>query len=131
MKPSVLGFGVVLIILASACRNQTYQSGERLYKTICANCHLDNGEGLGALIPPLAGSEYLAANRNKLPCIVRYGLQDSIQVKGKVYGEKMDGLPGLSEIQITNVLNYINSTWGNKNPPYSYEDVTALLDKCR
>lgn len=131
MKIQVILFILALVVILDACRNQTYQSGERLYKSTCANCHMDNGEGLGALIPPLAGSEYLAAHRNKLPCIVRYGLEDSIQIKGKMYGEKMAGMPGLSEIQITNVLNYINSTWGNNNAAYSYEDVTALLEKCQ
>ncbi len=122
---------VFLLSLLFACENQTYQSGGRLYKTMCANCHMDSGEGLGALIPPLAGADYLEKNRDKLPCIVRQGLQDTIVVNGKVYAEKMAGMPGLSDIQVTNLLNYINTSWGNNNPPYSYEEVTELLLKCR
>jgi Cytochrome C oxidase, cbb3-type, subunit III len=122
---------VLLLILAFACENQTYQSGGRLYKTMCANCHMDSGEGLGALIPPLAGADYLGENREKLPCIIRHGLQDTIVVNGKTYAEHMAGMPGLSDIQVTNLLNYINTSWGNNNPVYSYEEVTALLTKCR
>ncbi len=120
----------LLFFIANACEDQTYQSGGRLYKTMCANCHMDAGEGLGALIPPIAGSDYLGKNRDKLPCVIRHGLQDSIVVNGKSYGENMAGMPGLSDIQVTNLLNYINTTWGNNNPVYSYEEVTALLGKC-
>lgn len=108
----------------------TYQSGERLYKASCANCHMDHGEGLGALIPPLAGSDFLAANRDNLPCIIRKGLMDTIVVNGKVYSEMMPPNPGLSDIQITNILNYINSSWGNTQPAYPLEGVRELLKKC-
>lgn len=119
------------VLICWACNTETYQSGERLYKSMCANCHMDNGEGLGALIPPLAGSDYLGPNREKLPCILRYGLQDTITVKGKVYVEKMAGMQGLSDIQITNLLNYINHAWGNNQAAYSFEEVEALLAKCQ
>lgn len=126
--PTIL---IVMLSLTTACENQTYQSGGRLYATICANCHMDTGEGLSALIPPLAGSDYLANNRDLLPCIVRHGLKDTIVVNGKIYAENMAGMPGLSDIQITNLLNYINTSWGNHNPVFSYEEVTALLGGCK
>jgi mono/diheme cytochrome c family protein len=115
----------------TSCDQGTYQSGERLYKKLCANCHMDSGEGLSALIPPIAGSDYIGNNRDLLPCIIRNGLQDTIVVNGKTYAEKMAGIPELSEIQITNLLNYINTSWGNKQPVYSFEEVTTLLQKCQ
>lgn len=119
------------IAALAACESGgTYQSGERLYKTHCANCHMDKGEGLGALIPPLAGADYLAANRDRLPCIIRKGLQDTIVVNGKVYTEIMPPNEGLSDIQITNILNYVNSSWGNQQAPYPLEGVRGLLKKC-
>jgi cytochrome c551 len=123
--------GSVVLFAALSCETQTYQGGERLYKTMCANCHMDSGEGLGTLIPPLAGSDYLGKNIDKLPCIVRYGLRDSITVNGKVYKENMAGMPGLSDIQVTNLLNYVNSAWGNHLPPYSFEEVQRLMAQCR
>ena len=125
----ILCFCLFLAALSS-CEDQTYQSGGRIYKKACANCHMDSGEGLGALIPPLAGSDFLGKNRDKLPCIIRYGLQDTIVVNGKTYGENMAAMPGFSDIQITNLLNYVNTSWGNHNPVYSYEEVKALLEKC-
>jgi mono/diheme cytochrome c family protein len=129
MLHKTLFFSLLLAIL-SACTDQTYQSGGRLYKTMCANCHMDSGEGLGTLIPPIAGSDFLGKNRDKLPCIIRHGLRDTIIVNGKTYAENMAAMPGLSDIQITNLLNYINSSFGNQNPPYSFETVEDLLKKC-
>lgn len=105
--------------------------GERLYKTHCANCHMDGGEGLGALIPPLAGSDYLLAHRADLPCLVRHGLKDTIVVNGKIYAEQMLGNDKLSEIQLTNVLNYIGQSWGNDVPAFQFDEVTRALGNCR
>lgn len=107
----------------------THESGQRVYEGYCANCHLDDGKGLGALIPPLANSDYLQTNRARLPLIVRYGLQDTIVVNGVTYAEKMAGMPGLNEIQVTNLLNYIGQSWGNKVPPFTFDEVKKSLDE--
>ena len=105
--------------------------GERLYKVHCANCHMDNGEGLGALIPPLVGSDYLAPNRDQLACMVRNGIQDTILVNGKVYAEQMLGNDKLSDIQITNVLNFVLHKWGNQIPLLTFEEVQKSLAACK
>ena len=89
-----------------------------MYKSYCANCHMDTGEGLGALIPPINGVEYLAKNHDRLPCLVRYGLQDSIVVNGKSYAEQMPPADKLSDIDITNVLNYVNTHLGNQESAF-------------
>lgn len=91
---------------------------------------MDNGEGLGALIPPLAQSDYLAQHRDQLPCIIRYGLADSIVVNGKPYAEKMAGQPNLSDIAIVNILNYINNAWGNNNGVLRLDEVEKRLKTC-
>lgn len=114
-----------------SCQTNPYREGERLYKANCANCHMDNGEGLSALIPPLAGADYLEKNREKLPCIVKYGLKDSIVVNGKIYAEQMAGVETLSDIHITNVLNFINNSWGNRHEPYRLDEVQKFLKQCK
>lgn len=113
------------------CEQQPYREGARLYKVHCANCHLDDGKGLGTLIPPLAGSDYLSANRKALPCILKYGLRDTISVNGKTYAEQMPGVPSLSAIHITNILNFVNHSWGNKLEPYRLDEVQQMLNSCR
>lgn len=123
-------FALLLTLSLFACEQQPYQMGERLYKTHCANCHMDGGEGLGALIPPLKGSDYLAANRARLACMIRYGLKDTIVVNGKVYAEQMLGNDKLNDIQITNVVNFVLQSWGNNQPPLTFEEVTTALGQC-
>ncbi len=123
-------FAFLLILSLFSCEQQPYQMGERLYKTHCANCHMDGGEGLGALIPPLKGSDYLAANRERLACMIRYGLKDTIMVNGKVYAEQMLGNDKLNDIQIANVVNFILHSWGNNQPPLTFEEVTNALGQC-
>jgi mono/diheme cytochrome c family protein len=114
------------------CEPKGYRrEGERLYQKYCANCHLDNGQGLAGLIPPLAASDYLSAHTTSLPCLVRYGIEDTIQVNGRVFSEKMAGISALSDIHITNVLNYINTSWGNQGYIYQLEEVRELLKQCK
>ncbi len=118
------------VIICTACEQNTYRDGEALYKTNCANCHMDDGRGLGALMPPLAGADYLEKERDKLPCIVIHGLADTIVVNGQVYGEKMPGVPTLSAIEVTNILNYINNAWGNQYGVFTLAEVRRLLEDC-
>ena len=120
-----------LSVLLSNCRPNPYREGERLYKTNCANCHMEDGKGLHALIPPLAGSDYLKNHREKLPCLVKYGIRDTIVVNGKVFAEQMPGVATLSEIQIVNILNFVGNEWGNENKPFRLEETRTLLEKCQ
>lgn len=91
---------------------------------------MDDGVGLSALIPPLAGADYLETARDRLPCILKYGLKDTILVNGRQYAEQMPGVPTLSPVHITNILNFINHSWGNSNPPYRLDEVERLLEQC-
>jgi cytochrome c551 len=132
-RASRLGGGVLLLVsavLLAQCEEQnTYRIGERVYKANCANCHMDNGEGLGELIPPIANSDYLKNNRDKLACIVRYGLKDTIIVNGKQYSEQMAGIK-LEDVALVNLLNYIGHSWGNDLKPYTLEEVRTMLGQC-
>lgn len=92
---------------------------------------MDNGIGLNGVIPTLAEADYLQANRAKLPCILQYGLQDTIVVNGITYAEKMPGVTALSPVDITNILNYIGHNWGNNLPEFQLEEVKKALDQCK
>jgi mono/diheme cytochrome c family protein len=104
-KAIYLIFGIFLVLFA--CDEHPYKQGKILYTNFCANCHGDQGEGLKALIPPLAPSDYLEQHRSELPCIIRQGMRHEIVVNGKQYQQEMPAIPKLSFFEITNVLNYI------------------------
>ncbi len=92
---------------------------------------MEDGSGLGQLIPPLAGADYLREHNLETACIIRYGLVDSIVVNGKQYGEQpMAGIKELSDFQIINIMNYINQAWGNDYGFVKLADVRDQLSTC-
>ena len=111
------------LLLLPGCFTNKQHQGERLYVQHCASCHGEQGQGLGHLIPPLAGSDYLAQHSAQLGCIVRQGLHGPIVVNGVSYNQVMLGVQDtathkhLSPAQITNLLNYLESHWGNHPGP--------------
>ncbi|MBK6621375.1 MAG: cytochrome c [Saprospirales bacterium] len=123
-------FFAASLVLASACAPKGFPQGERLYTYHCANCHMDDGSGLEGLIPPLAGSDFLAAYPAEVPCIIRYGVKKEIEVKGKTYEQEMAGIPELNEYEITNIINYIHHAWGNELGYRNPEEVKSALENC-
>jgi mono/diheme cytochrome c family protein len=122
---------VVLLILAVGCETEPYKQGRWLYEEYCGNCHMENGSGLAGLIPPLAGADYLARENLRTACIIRYGLEDTIVVNGQTYAQPMAGIGQLNEVEITNIINYINQAWGNDLGYVSLESVKNQLQSCR
>ena len=55
--------GATLISSFSGCFTSRERSGQALYEQHCGNCHGLDGRGLGTLIPPLAGADYLTHQR--------------------------------------------------------------------
>ncbi|MFQ5447763.1 MAG: c-type cytochrome [Saprospiraceae bacterium] len=130
MKSSVWAVGLVLSLLLSACDSNPYNQGEYLYLYHCANCHMDDGTGLETLIPPLANSDFVREHPEKLPCIIRNGIKGHLVVNEKVFNTQMEGIPALTEFEITNILNYINKAWGNDYEVIKHLDVREALKKC-
>jgi len=121
----------IITVLVISCDYQPYKQGRNLYNFYCATCHMDDGSGLKGLYPPLAGADYLANNQSNLACIIRYGLSDSITVNQKVYSQAMPGVKDLNEVQITNVINYINHAWGNELQHVKVDDIQKNLVDCQ
>jgi mono/diheme cytochrome c family protein len=125
-----------LLALPSCFTNKQNQ-GERLYGQHCASCHGEQGEGIGQLIPPLAGSDYLAQHPGQLACIVRVGLKGPITVNGVGYNQLMLGVQDttthhqLSPAQITNLLNFIESHWGNHPGPAGVRTIAGTEAELR
>ena len=133
MPPRSLIFGVVALLatVLPGCFSNNRHQGEKLYALHCASCHGEQGQGLARLIPPLAGSDYLVDHRAKLACLLRNGQNEVIVVNGVAYHNIMPGNKTMSVAQLTNLLNYIESHWGNEATPRTIRDVQTQLDSCR
>lgn len=128
LKIRLLGF-FTLLYCFFACNTNPYWQGELLYNANCANCHMEDGSGLGKNIPPLAGADYLTNNRTQLGCIIRYGIQDTIVVNGVTYNQAMAGIK-LEDVEIANILNYVFHAWGNELPDMTIKELEVQLQAC-
>ncbi|WP_235296212.1 c-type cytochrome [Portibacter marinus] len=128
MKTSIL----LLMMLMSFffCQNKVYVQGERLYNTYCSNCHGKDGMGLKNLYPPLNNSDYYEENQDMIACIILKGLEEEIVVNGKDYMMPMVGFDNLTDVDITNIINYVNTAWDNDIEETTIQQVKKDLEKC-
>jgi mono/diheme cytochrome c family protein len=108
---------------------QYYSAGNLVYQSHCQNCHGDKGEGLASLIPPLTDTSSLKRYRTKLPCIVQNGLKGKIIIAGKNFDGAMPA-PGLTPIEIAQVVTYVGNSFENKLGVVTGDDVGVALSKC-
>ncbi len=123
------GFLILFISCGPAYNNQAFKKlstkdqnkyqkyliqGRDLYKTNCASCHQTDGNGLKKLIPPLANSDYLKANQVESIKLIRNGATKPITVNGIAYTPTMPAHPHLTNLEIAEIITYINNSWGNE-----------------
>lgn len=101
-----------------------------LYDSACANCHMTDGSGLSGVIPPMASSDFLVTYRDILPCIVRHGLEGPVMVNGVTYQQAMLAVEGINDVELANILNYMQYQWGDPDIFYSPDQLKVLLDNC-
>lgn len=127
----VLAFCILTIsVILHSCKNDMYSDGKWVYEQKCQTCHQADGQSLALLIPPLAGSDFLVNHKERIPCIIKHGIEEAIIVNGQEYNGIMYGVQDINEIDITNVINYINNSFGNENGFTSLEEVQSYLEVC-
>ena len=102
--------------------------GQKIYGSICAACHGDNGQGKPGQAPPLAGSEWVNTGSSKrIEQIPQLGLTGLIHVKGEAWNLQMAAMGvGLSDSDLAAVLTYVRGSWGNTVSPVTDDDVKAM-----
>jgi nitrite reductase (NO-forming) len=86
---------------------------------------MENGLGKEGVYPPLAKSDFLAKDPKRAIGIVMNGLNGEITVNGKIYNLDMPAQTRLTDQQITDVLNFVRNTWGNKGKAITMKQVKA------
>jgi cytochrome c oxidase cbb3-type subunit 2 len=116
-------------------------SGKEVYMKVgpgggmCFTCHQPTGLGLPGQFPPLAGSDWVLGNKERLIKITMHGLMGEIEVNGVKYNNVMapPGIPpgSLTDQQIADVLTYIRNDWGNSASSISPEEVANIRESVK
>jgi mono/diheme cytochrome c family protein len=99
--------------------------GRRLFTSICAACHQPTGLGRPNMFPPLAGSDFLNADKNRAIQIVIHGRQGEVVVNGMKFNNNMPSFP-LGDQDIANVLTFVYNSFGNSGLEVTPEEVKVL-----
>ncbi|MEZ7507121.1 cytochrome c [Flavobacterium sp. Arc2] len=100
--------------------------GKEVYADFCMQCHQANGKGDGASFPTLDGSNWLTEKRTQSIHAIKFGLNGPIVVNGKKFKSAMPPM-GLSNKEVTDVMNYIMNSWSNKQKKSVSLEEVALV----
>ena len=119
--PTPLEHPVTLVAPAASA-----QAGQQVFASICQACHQADGKGIPAAIPPLAGSDFLMADKERAIRIVTHGLTGPVKVNGQTFNSVMPPQTTLSNAEVANVLTYVRGAFGNNGGPVSAEEVARV-----
>ncbi len=119
---------IFLLVTHFSCKSP-YQKGENIYLQHCSNCHGKEGEGLRKLYPPITDELYEKYSL-QLPCMIRYGLNDNLVYNGNKYTAAMPPNEILTDIDIVNLVNFLDWKYTTNKAFNSLADVKKKLDDC-
>jgi len=94
-------------------KEEQIAAGKQLFTGTCSVCHQANGEGLPGVFPPLAKSDYLAADPKHAIEVVLHGLSGPVKVNGTEYNSVMPPMSQLTDDEVANILTYVLNSWDN------------------
>ena len=103
-----------------------FDNGRQTFAGLCAACHQTTGKGLEGLAPPLADSEWVNGDPERIIKVVMHGLRGPIKVKGNSYSYDMPAAGFLSDEQIAGVLTYIRREWDHEASPVPLDLVQKI-----
>lgn len=109
-----------------------YEKGAEIFERegYCGTCHQTDGQGLETVgYPPLAGSEWVMIDTDRLIKLTLKGLYGPITVKGKLYDSKVPMTPyeGLmNDEEVAAVLTFVRNSWGNEGTTITSEQVARV-----
>ncbi|MEM6628661.1 MAG: cytochrome c [Bacteroidota bacterium] len=121
---------IALFFLRQILQRPTSSYGAKVYQQHCQNCHMEEGQGLGKLIPPLEGSSYLAEFPSLIPCLIRNGIEGPMQVNGILYDHPMPANPELSDEEIYQLMRFMYAEWQEGTTELRRDSMVSWLEAC-
>lgn len=117
---------------ASSAENETgaiskeqMARGSQLYARYCYMCHQSSGQGMAPTFPPLAKSDFLAADKERSIRILITGLNGAVTVNGNLFNGVMPPAP-YDDAQLADVLTFVHNSFGNSNGPVTAQQVAKI-----
>jgi nitrite reductase (NO-forming)/hydroxylamine reductase len=100
--------------------------GRELYLQHCSACHQANGQGLAGAFPPLAASDFIAADPGSVLEVTVRGRQGKITVNDVEYNNVMPAMSYLSDADLSRIIGYVLNSWGNPGGRVDTKQVKAF-----
>jgi mono/diheme cytochrome c family protein len=117
--------GVTPVNTGAKSKADRITMGSHLFASICAACHQPTGLGRPNVFPPLAGSDFLNADKSRAIGIVIHGRQGEVIVNGQKFNSSMPSFP-LNDEDIADVLTYVYNSFGNSGLEVTPEEVKTV-----
>jgi len=111
--------------IAGLSKELLMEKGKRVFMQTCFACHQSEGQGLPAVFPPLAKSDYLMADKERSIRAVVKGLSGPVVVNGQPFNGVMPPVM-LTDEQVAHVLTYVRNSWGNSGDIVSIDEVKRV-----
>lgn len=103
------------------------KTGAEIFAATCASCHQANGEGVPERYPPLAGSEWVGGDADRMLRIVLHGLTGEVEVQGEMFTGLMPAWgPNLKDPQVAAVVTYVRDKFGGGSTAVTAADVARV-----
>jgi nitrite reductase (NO-forming) len=102
------------------------KAGQALFAGTCSTCHQPEGQGMEGVFPPLAKSDYIAADPKRVPNAILHGLVGKVTVNGKDYNSNMPPMNQLTDDEVANIATYVLNSWGNPGGRVTKEEAAAI-----
>ena len=101
-------------------------AGKALFSGTCSTCHQPEGQGMAGVFPPLAKSDYIAADPKRVPSVILHGMVGPVKVNGEDYNSNMPPMAQLTDDEVANISTYVLNSWGNPGGRISKADAAAI-----
>ena len=100
--------------------------GKNIYAK-CSGCHGSTGSGDGNQFPPLAGSDWVTGNTERLSQIILNGLSGPIDVDGKTYNGNMPAQSPLTAAELAAVMTFVRNEFNDVGDFVSIEQAANAI----
>ena len=115
----------------TAAEEKQFLAGHEIYHrdAHCATCHQPDGKGLDPAFPPLANSNWVTGDPDRIIKLTLHGMMGPFELNGKKYDGLVPMTPFggiLKDDEVAAVLTYVRNSFGNEAPAIEPARVAAV-----